>query len=171
MILNDYATHLPILEYVLNKIGKCNIFEYGMGMYSTTLFDDKADKLIAVEMQDEKWFDKMSQYKFKNSTELRCMVGKDLAIDFFKNLDFKFDIVFVDGHGESRWKCINEAFGKSDIIIAHDTETSSYNWHLVDLPKDYIWLDVKTHNPWTSVITNNKDLIASLCKDLKAKVR
>jgi hypothetical protein len=165
------STHLPTLQYVLDKIGKCNIFEYGMEMYSTALFDEKAEKLIAVEMQNENWFNKMSQYEFKNKPELHCMVGKDPAIEYFKSLELKFDVVFVDGHCETRWKCINEAFGKCDIIIAHDTETASYDWHLVNLPKNYIWLDIKTHNPWTSVITNNKDLIASLCKDLRAKVR
>lgn len=170
-MLNDYSTHLPILHYVLDKIGKCNIFEYGMGNYSTTLFSERANKLIAVEMQDENWFKKMNNYEFKNNTKLHCMVGEEHAINFFKSLDEKFDLIFVDGHGESRWKCINEAFGKCDIIIAHDTETSSYNWNLVNLPENYTWLDIKIHNPWTSVITNNKDLIVNLCKDLSAKIR
>lgn len=170
-MLNDYATHLPILKYVLDKIGKCNIFEYGMGMYSTTLFSDNANKLIAVEMQDENWFNTMSKYDFKNNTELHCMLGGDTAIDFFKTLDVKFDLIFVDGHGGTRWKCINEAFGKSDIIITHDTETASYNWNLVNLPENYTWLDIKIHNPWTSVITNNKDLIANLCEDLDANIK
>lgn len=170
-MLNDYSTHLPILEYVLDTIGKCNVFEYGMGKYSTTLFAEKADKLIAVEMQDENWYKQIKQYDFKDTVNLYCMLGKDNAIEFFKQLDIKFDIVFVDGHGESRWKCINEAFGKSDIIIAHDTETSSYNWNFVDLPQNYLWLDIKIHNPWTSVITNNKHLIGKLCKDLHAKIR
>ena len=169
-MLNDYSTHLPILQFVLDTNEKWKIFEYGMGMYSTTLFAEKADKLIAVEMQDENWFNKMSQCDFKNNTELRCMVGKDLAIDLFKSLDVKFDLVFVDGHGESRWKCINEAFDKCDIIIAHDTETLSYNWHYVNLPNNYFWLDIKVHNPWTSVITNNKDLISKLCKEFNATI-
>jgi hypothetical protein len=172
MILNDYSTHLPTLQYVLDKIGKCdNIFEYGMGMYSTTLFSKKAEKLIAVEMQNEKWFSEMSKQNFKDNVNLHCMIGKDPAIEYFKSLELKFDVVLVDGHFESRWKCINEAFGKCDIIIAHDTENVSYDWNLVNLPEKYLWLDIKIHNPWTSVITNNKDLTSSLCKDLFAKVR
>ena len=168
------SSHSPILQYVLDKIGKCNIFEYGMEMYSTKLFSEKANKLIAVEMQNESWFNKMmsQQNDFGSNTELRCMIGKDSAIDFFKSLDLKFNIIFVNGHNESRWKCINEAFGKCDIIIVHDTEKASpYSWNLVNLPENYFWLDIKMYNPWTSVITNNKDLISSLCKDMNAKIR
>lgn len=171
MILKDNSTHLPILRYVLDKIGKCNIFEYGMGMYSTTLFSENAEKLIAIEMEDENFLSKISKCNFKDNVILHCMLGKDSAIEYFKSLELKFDIVFVDGHCESRWKCINESFGKCDIIIAHDTETASYNWNLVNLPENYLWLDIRIHNPWTSVITNNTDLIANLCKDLQAKVR
>ena len=174
MNLNNYSTHIPILEYVLNNIeNKNTIFEYGMGFYSTPLLSEKVDKvLFSVEMQDENWYKQIkNSNKLKNNVELYCMLGKDDAIEFFKNLQIKFDLIFVDGHGESRWKCINEAFGKCDIIITHDTETSSYNWHLVNLPNDYIWLDIKTYNPWTSVITNNKDLISKLSKEFNATIR
>jgi hypothetical protein len=100
------------------------------------------------------------------------MIGKDFAIDFFKSFsDLNFDIIFVDGHSESRWKCINDAIGKCNIIIVHDTETSSYNWNLVNLQPNYLWLDIKTYNPWTSVITNDKNLISNLSKNFNAKVR
>ena len=38
-------------------------------------------------MQDEMWFNKMSQKnEFGSNTELRCMIGKYSAIDFFKCL-------------------------------------------------------------------------------------
>ena len=168
------TTHLPILKYVLDYLpsnNRRNIFEYGMGIYSTTLFSNYAEKLISVEMQNEEFYNQLLEYNFKSNVNLYCMIGKEDAIFLFKNLDIKFDIVFVDGHSENRWKCINEAFGKCDIIIAHDTETDSYNWNNVILPNDYKWLDIKILNPWTSVITNNKNLISSLCKKFNATLR
>ena len=171
-MLNDYCTHLPILEFVIDTMKPIKVFEYGTGLYSTKLFSEKIENTISVEMQDESWFHQIKNSDFIHAgVNLYCMLGKDHAIDFFKSLEMKFDFVFVDGHGGSRWKCINEAFGKSDVIIAHDTETISYNWHCVNKPDEYTWLDIKKYNPWTSVITNNKDLIVNLTKEFNATIR
>jgi predicted O-methyltransferase YrrM len=173
--MNDYCSHLPILEFVLDEIKPINLFEFGMGLYSTKLFTNTTKYVISVEMQDESWYDKIKKENFitdsKNDINLYCMLGKENAIDFFKNIDMKFDLVFVDGHGESRWQCINEAFEKCDVIVAHDTETVSYNWSMVVKPEEYTWLDIKKYNPWTSVITNNKNLIQKLSKDFNATIR
>ena len=80
MNLNNYSTHLPILEYVLNNVEKINtIFEYGMGFYSTPLLSEKVNKvLFAVEMQDENCYKQIKNSdKLRNNVKLYCMLGKD----------------------------------------------------------------------------------------------
>jgi len=167
--LNNYNTHIPILEFIFNNIETDNIFEYGMGSYSTPLFSKKFKNVIAVEMQDESWYEKIKSENLGPNVNLYCLLGEKKPIEFFRSLDTKFSCVFVDGHGGNRWECINEAFNKTDIIVAHDTETPGYNWNLVKLDDNYTWIDVINYNPWTSVITNNSELIEKIKSVFKMK--
>ena len=163
--MNDYATHLPILECISQNIVCDNVFEFGMGNYSTTLFSNKFKKVISVEMQEEQWFNKMKDQNFPSHVDLICALGETPAIDILSSIRTKFSCIFVDGHGGNRWECINESFSKTDVIVTHDTETSGYNWYLVNKPSDFTWIDIKQYNPWTSVLTSNKDLIRALVKE------
>lgn len=165
--MNDYATHLPILECISDNIECESIFEFGMGNYSTKLFADRFKKVISVEMQEEQWFKTMKEQNFGSHVDLFCALGKKPAIDILNSLNNdvkKFSCIFVDGHGENRWECINESFKKTDIIVTHDTETAGYNWYLVNKPSNFIWIDIKEYNPWTSVITSNHDVVRFLVK-------
>ena len=139
-------TYLPILTYICNEIGIKNIFEYGTSIYKTKLFSDKYQVL-----------------SLKNDTE------NDLKLD----LNSSFSIVFIDGNPETRWKLINESFNKTDIIVVPDTEIPLYNWNLLKKPEnnEFYWLDIKKYNPWTSVITRNRELIHKLSKHFDAKIR
>ena len=56
------------------------------------------------------------------------------------------------------WKFINELYEKTDVIILYNSQKNNYNWYLVKKIENFIWLDIKMFNPWTSVITNNRDL-------------
>jgi len=138
-------TYLPILKYICedSEIQINNIFEYGNSIYKTKLFSDKLN-VSTIEIDKETIFEE------EFST-----------------------IVFIDGNPETRWKLINESFNKTDIIIVPDTEMSCYNWDLVKKPEnnEYYWLDIKIYNPWTSVITRNRELIHKLSKHFDAKIR
>jgi hypothetical protein len=138
-------TYLPILKYICedSEIQINNIFEYGNSIYKTKLFSDKLN-VSTIEIDKETIFEE------EFST-----------------------IVFIDGNPETRWKLINESFNKTDIIIVPDTEMSCYNWDLVKKPEnnEYYWLDIKIYNPWTSVITRNRELIHKLSKHIDAKIR
>ncbi len=112
-------------------------------------------------MQDEEWFNRMKTENLKN-TKLVLKLGPDDGIEYFNKKKTKYSMVFIDGHGGSRWSCINNSFDKTNIIVTHDTETSGYNWNLVKNHPDFIWLDIKNYNPWTSVITSDKKLIELL---------
>lgn len=169
--MNDYATtHLPILEFITEIIDCKNVFEFGMSNKSTTLFADKFQSVTSVEMQEENRFDIMNKEKLPSHVDLLCALGETPAIDIMKSMDQKFSCVFVDGHGGNRWQCINESFDKTDVIIAHDTETPCYNWHLVNKPPNFIWIDIKQYNPWTSVLTCNQNIIRALVKKFPSYV-
>lgn len=165
--MNDYATHLPILQCIADNMTCDTVFEFGMGNYSTKLFAERFKKVIAVEMQEEEWFKIIKKQNFPPHVELHCALGQQPAIDILNSLQQKdkFSCIFVDGHGENRWQCINESFAKTDVIITHDTETPEYNWHLVKKPSHFTWIDIKQYNPWTSIITSNHDVIRFLSKN------
>ena len=138
-------TYLPILKYICedSEIQINNIFEYGNSIYKTKLFSDKLN-VSTIEIDKETIFEE------EFST-----------------------IVFIDGNPETRWKYINEAFNKTDIIIVPDTEMPFCNLDLIKKPEnnEYYWLDIKKYNPWTSVITRNRELIHKLSKVFDAKIR
>jgi hypothetical protein len=162
--MDAYGTHLPILKSVSEQIKCENIFEFGMGDYSTTFFAEKFKEVTAVEMQEEEWYKKMVAKKLPNHVSLLCGIGPQPAIDILNSdIGKKYSCIFVDGHGGNRWECINHSFNKTDVIVTHDTEYPGYNWHLVDKPSGFTWLDIQTYTPWTSVITNNYQLITYLC--------
>ena len=170
--LHDFGTHLPILEFVCQNIQTDSIFEYGMGNFSTKLFAKHFKSVIAVEMQEQNWYETMMNEKFDPEiVTLLCLIGQKDAINYFHEMNTQFSCIFVDGHGGNRWECINEAFGKSEVIVTHDTETSGYQWNLVNLPSNYRWLDIRNYVPWTSVITSNNILFEKLQKVFKCEER
>jgi hypothetical protein len=160
--MKNCTTQLPILEFITDNIECKSAFEFGMNHFSTTLLSNKFKNIISVEMQDRNCFDEMKRYNFPPNVDLQCALGKTPAIDILKSINGKLSCVVVDGHEDNRWECINASFDKTDIIIAHDTEMHSYKWNLVEKPKDFLWIDIKQYNPWTSVLTTNKDLILAI---------
>jgi hypothetical protein len=166
--MNNYATHLPILKVILNTCNISNIFEYGMGSFSTPLFVEKCKNIIAIEMQEQSWFDKMvTELKLleKDNYSLICLLGPTLAIDYFNSMKnvTSFDLVFVDGDGGTRPEAINEAIEANiPYIVTHDTEWSGYGWERIKLKNDYIRYDIKKYTPWTTVFTKDTNLIETL---------
>ena len=56
------------------------------------------------------------------------------AVKFFVENISSVDLVFVDGSAESRVSCIEASFGRTNVIVTHDTETSThpgdiYKWN------------------------------------------
>lgn len=147
-----YGTHLPILNSLINNHDIRSVYEFGMGEFSTGLFADNCEEVYAHEMQSEEWFQKM-RIKLGNldNVNLFCTVGPWDAIHHLETLNRHFDMIFVDGHGDSRWAAINMASRYTNIIVTHDTETSTYNWERVQLDESWTRIDYKGLNPWTTV--------------------
>lgn len=148
--MDPYATHVPVLQSIMNENNIKSVFEFGCGNNSTMLFAEGCEEVIAIEMQNESWYQEMKS-KVGANVNLLCQIGPTRAIETLESMNRKFDLIFVDGHGESRWKAINVASRHTNIIVAHDTETSSYRWDLVDLDNEWRKIDYVDNNPWTTV--------------------
>jgi hypothetical protein len=62
---------------------------------------------------------------------LRLALGPDAWQ--MEKLDPHYDLIFVDGHGDSRPECLMWAKNRTDLIIAHDTEHPYYGWERADM--------------------------------------
>ena len=156
-----YATHLYVLEKILNMIPEPNLcIEFGMGNFSTELLINRCKKLISVEMQSEEWFNEMIG-KFHNFENWQYHLS--LGPDAYVNLELpNCDLAFVDGHGGSRPECINLMMKNGcPIIVAHDTEEASYGWWRVE-DFNYKKIDFKKSVNWTSVWVLDDILYTSL---------
>ena len=67
----------------------------------------------------------------------------------------KIDVGFVDGHGASRYACVNFLMARNvPVILAHDTNSRSYRWDLVN-SEGYTSVTHKELSPWTTVWTKD----------------
>jgi hypothetical protein len=147
-----YGTHWDVLQRALQEFGITSALEFGMGIYSTPLLVRYCERVVAIEMQDEEWYKKVEKTVQSPKLTLKLMIGPTVACEWFEAQNERFDLVFVDGHLDTRWRVVNAAFSKADIVVAHDTDSIAYGWDKVKLPGDWIWLDFRKYVPWTSVM-------------------
>jgi hypothetical protein len=159
--IDNYSTHLPLLEKIFSVMDKPKtVLEFGMGNFSTQFFIEKSENTISIEMQSEEWYNDMFKKFSSNSNwSPHLYLGPETF------MGFKFtsvDLCFVDGHGETRPECVNHMMNLNcPIIIAHDTETSSYGWDRVN-ENHYKRYDYKKLDVWTTVWTTNENLLKEL---------
>jgi len=165
-LLTTTSSHLPILQKIIETFSIKSVFEYGIGTYSTKLFLDKCDKVVSVEMNNHRrknlsWYEyavkELSNKSTKDIWSHKQLIGSSPAIHhslgIFENE--KFDMIFVDGHGDTRGEQVNAALTGSDIIVAHDTEHKKQRnkW---TIPDGYQVIDFDGIGPITTVITTNE---------------
>lgn len=163
--INDYSNHidffLKLFEYKKFK----SVFEYGCGFGSTTFFLDKCERVIALEMQEESWYEKVKDglkaHKNYKKLDLRCDLD-DNSIHHLRSASISYgrpDLVFVDGI--HRGDCINLAFELGHkYIVTHDTEDMvyPYGWDKINVPKGYFVYNFKKYRNWTTIFTNDEKL-------------
>jgi hypothetical protein len=142
-------SHLPVLKRVIEEHKPRTVFEFGMGDGSTPLFIEHCRQVVSVEMQSLSWYvELVGKYEADNWAPI-CLPCPRCGI-YFLTGGQTFDLVFVDGHGDTRPEQIRAASEKTDLIIAHDTEEPSYGWGRVNMPG---WKETtyKDHPTWTTV--------------------
>jgi hypothetical protein len=147
-------SHLPVLEEILDQNNIRTVLEFGMGDGSTGLFLDRCLRVVSVEMNNLSWHEKLTRrwgHRLNWSPVLR------LGMDATWPTTERFDMVFVDGHGDCRPEQIRAAMAITDLIVVHDTQEAGYKWERIkdDLPDWWTWTDDKRHPTWTSVLVKN----------------
>lgn len=142
--MDPTATHLPILCALLAHGGIKKVLEFGCGNYSTRVFLDAGCDLTSIEMQSQSWYDEIKP----GHPDLRFALGPFVWRD--EPLADRYDLIFVDGHGDSRPECLMWAKGHTDLIVAHDTEHDYYCWQRADM-SGFTETIHKEQSPWTTV--------------------
>lgn len=162
--IDAYSNHLQLFAKIFELKKIKNIFEYGCGKSSGYLVQH-CKKLISLEMQEQQYYDKTKAEllpKYWDRFEIYCAIGQQ-HWDYINKFSIPFDLVFVDGHGDCRPECINNAFHKQiPNIVAHDTEYSGYRWNTVRMPKNYYCYIFKEGSNWATLYTTDKELYNEL---------
>jgi len=143
-------SHLPVLVEILDARDIRIVFEFGMGDGSTGLFLERCESVFSVEMQSVEWFQKLTTRWRRSNWNPILRLGPDASW----NGSQRYDLVFVDGHGDSRPEQIRTAMQMTDLIVVHDTQEPGYKWERIkdDMPDGWTWEDDKRHPTWTSVL-------------------
>lgn len=106
----DFITQLDLRDL--------SVFEYGCG-FSTLFWAKRAKRVVSLET-DRKWFDEISSLKPSN---VELIFGSRDVIDYVRRIEDlgHFDIIVIDGPGESRLSCAqlapNYVTGNGFIIL------------------------------------------------------
>ena len=153
-----YATHLYVLESIFNTSQIKSVFQFGSGLSSTPLFVKAAQYVHAIQMQDESWFNvvqsQLSKYPHFN---FKCQLGPFSAINSLRQIEGTFDLIFVDGHGDSRPQAIMQAFKHTKLIVTHDTQNPGYGWDRIIMPDGWVRYDDIKYNPKTTMFVFGQD--------------
>lgn len=156
--MDAYSTHIPVFEKLFATKKFSRILEFGLGFGSTPFLLEHCDHLTSIEMQSKEWYEKV-HLELKNNPKWESHVA--IGPFEFQKLGIaeeSYDLVFVDGHGDSRPEIINRFFGKCNTIVTHDFETASYRWHLIKKPSEYEEFVHTALNPYTAIFTKDQQV-------------
>ena len=158
----DWGTHLPMLIKIMGMTGG-HVLEMGMGMYSTPFlhwacFPDR--RLVSYE-NDEKCYKMNKQYGRASRQypedfhEVHYVKSWDDA-----KIERPWNVAFID-HAPANRRIfdIERIANYAEYVIVHDTQR---NYRFCDYKK--VWplfkyrYDYKRAVPWTTVLSNFKDL-------------
>ena len=161
------STHREYLEEIFKIKGKVGtILEFGMGDFSSGLLIENGNKVVSIEMQNKSWYDKITN-NFSDRDNWTGILSLGPHSYRTITLPEKVDLAFVDGHGKSRFDCINDMMDRNcAIIVAHDTQQPTYHWDRVREEKKYKKVTFKKYSVWTTMWTTDGELYDKI-KDKK----
>jgi hypothetical protein len=164
-----YATHVPVLRFLIEMMRPERILEFGAGEFSTPLLLSSGAELTSIETSID-WLAKVCH---TTSQHIVVHWPCDSVEDYL--LDHRlpgFDLAFVDGPVNSRVPCVQRLFGRSRVIVIHDSMTRCYGWKRLVVPTPYRRFDYTQLHPATSVFAirdADAELISDFC--FRANVR
>ncbi len=168
-------SHMPILEFLLDRFEVKTALEFGCGLYSTPLLVKHCDYVESREMNSEEWLAKVKDHFWNSGIDTLhwtalWMEGPTFALDGGPHAPSnKFDLVLCDGHGDTRARQAACMINRAGIIVVHDSQHPETNRGLdyiafsdldytridfkdwrkpADLPAGDVW-------PWTTVLVND----------------
>lgn len=162
--MNGFGSHLPLLEEIFKQRTINSVLEFGCGDFSTDFFLKNSNDVTSIEMQEKSWFDKISE-KYSNDHRWKGILCLG-PMEFLKLKYFKIDLAFVDGHGDSRPDQINWIQNYTNIIVAHDTETYTYQWERIMFFKKMYKFQYTKFTPFTTVWSSDEFFISEISKKL-----
>ena len=145
-MLDPTATHLPVFKFLFAKYPYIkDVLEFGCGLYSTPMFIENGCNVTSIEMQHESWYERVQEFCPK--ADVRLSLGPMTWQT--QPLKSRYDLIFVDGHGDSRPECMMWAKDHTNIIVAHDTEHPYYGWDRADM-SGWHKEEIKDFPVWTT---------------------
>ncbi|MCA9037307.1 MAG: hypothetical protein KDA91_19360 [Planctomycetaceae bacterium] len=171
--ISNYATHLPMLRFLLSLLRPARILEFGVGHYSTGLFRASPAHVCSVESNAE-W-----AKQFVSSDPRHTVIHwPDEAVQdcLLDDSVGEVDLALVDGPVHSRVPCVERLFWKSRVIVIHDSLTRCYEWRTLHVPARMHRLDDTRLHPATSVFAYLNQDVRSIgryvrCTSLAARRR
>lgn len=153
----NYTTHIGTLVKVLMK-SKGLVIECGGGIFSTPLLHwvcKMQDRELITYEQDPDYYSFERQFQSRKH-----------RVRFVENWDNipipnHVGMVFIDHHPPERRMIETMRFKDvADYIVIHDTERESREYNLPEVFDQFKYrYDWKDCRPWTSIVSNSKDLI------------
>lgn len=148
MNIEPTATHLPVFDALFREQRIVDVLEFGCGLFSTKKFHDMGCRVTSIEMQHREWAENIQQAL--PAVDVRLALGAHAWRELAAGLNPRYDLIFVDGHGDSRPDCLMWAKERADLIVAHDTEHPYYKWERADMSGFDVQV-FKALRPWTTV--------------------
>lgn len=150
--MDPTSTHLPILDSLFRQREIASVLEFGCGLFSTRKFVECGCKVTSIEMQSREWFDRVKAAL--PTVDLHLALGAMEWKKLIPELADRYDMIFVDGHKDSRPDCMTWAKDRTDLIVAHDTEHPVYQWERADM-RGFSVQVFDVVRPWTTVWTRS----------------
>ena len=129
--IKNVHSHRPVLEMILDTGTISNVLEFGIGWGSTPLFVEKCESLVSVESNDLAWLERVSESvgDCKNWEKVIALGPCRWMVELPRQFpDRQYELVFVDGHGDSRHAQMLYGFCVAPVVVCHDTQQPTFNW-------------------------------------------
>lgn len=162
----EYGTHMsPLITAVMNTVGP--VFEMGCGDYSTPILDSickvQNRKLLSTDTS-RSWLSQFRDMESPNHEFKYVPVYDDdwqlnPRPDKWESVGNQtWGVVFIDHRpGDRRRVDIQRFENDAEIIVVHDSETSSYGYEPVFARFTYRY-DYKRYTTYTTLVSNTIDV-------------